>query len=126
VVVLATHVAFEAELSRSPGSTFVRDDDDTIRNTYLLNIGNNDPRPEAATYTVSLEGLPGAVVMAPAIVLGSTEDRTVPVVVRMPRDQGPARSIPFQLRVASGREERVLQATFMTPGRGAGEDDHGE
>jgi len=126
VIVLTTHVAFEAEVSRSPGSTFVRDDDGTIRNTYLLSIGNNDPRPEPATYTVTLEGLAGAVVMAPAIVLGSTEDRTVPVVVRMPRDQGPARSIPFQLRIASGREERVLQATFMTPGRGAGEDEHGK
>jgi cytochrome c oxidase accessory protein FixG len=126
VIVLTTHVTFEAEVSRSPGSTFVRDDDGTIRNTYLLSIGNNDPRPEPATYTVSLEGLAGAVVMAPAIVLGSTEDRTVPVVVRMPRDEGPARSIPFQLRIASGREERVLQATFMTPGRGAGGDEHGK
>ena len=53
-------MAFEAELSRSPGSTFVLDDDGTIRNTYLLTIGNNDPRPGPATYTVSLEGLPGA------------------------------------------------------------------
>jgi len=73
---------------------------------------------------VSLEGLPGALVLAPAIALGSTEDRTVPVVVRMPRDGGPARSIPFQLRISSGRDERVLQATFMTPGRGADGDEH--
>jgi cytochrome c oxidase accessory protein FixG len=123
-VVLRTHVAFEAELSRSPGSTFVLDDDDTIRNTYLLNIGNNDPRPGAASYTVSLEGLPGAVVMAPPIELRSTQDRTVPVVVRMPRDTGPARSIPFSVRISSGGEGRVLQATFMTPGRGAGEEKH--
>ena len=123
-IVLTTHVAFEAELSRSPGSTFVRDDDDMIRNTYLLNIGNNDSRPGTVAYAVTLEGLPGAVVMAPPIALASTEDKTVPVVVRMPRDSGPARTIPFQLRIATGGEERVLQATFMTPGRGAGEETH--
>ena len=112
------------ELSRSPGSTFVLDDDDIIRNTYLLSIGNNDARQGSVTYTVALEGLPGAAVMAPPIELTSTQDRTVPVVVRMPRDSGPARSIPFQVRISSGREERVLQATFMTPGRGADEEQH--
>ena len=124
MVVLRAHVAFEAELSRSPGSTFVLDSDDTIRNTYLLSIGNNDARPGATSYTVSLEGLAGATVLAPPIELGSTEDRTVPVVVRLPRDSGPARSIPFRVRISSGREQRVLQATFMTPGRGADEDKH--
>ncbi len=124
IVVLRSHVAFEAELSRSPGSTFVLDDDGTIRNTYLLNIGNNDARPGATSYTVTLEGLAGASVLAPPVELGSTEDRTVPVVVRMPRDSGPARSIPFRVRISTGREERVLQATFMTPGRGADEGKH--
>ena len=124
LVVLRAHVAFEAELSRSPGSTFVLDDDGTIRNTYLLNIGNNDARPGATSYTVTLEGLPGGAVMAPPIALTSTEDRTVPVVVRLPRDTGPARSIPFRVRVSSGREQRVLRATFMTPGRGADEEKH--
>jgi cytochrome c oxidase accessory protein FixG len=123
-VVLTMHVAFEAEISRSPGSTFVLDDDGTVRNTYLLNIGNNDPRPGATSYTVALEGLPGAVVMAPPMELTSTQDRTIPVVVRMPRDTGPARSIPFHLRISSGREEQVLQATFMTPGRGADKEEH--
>ncbi len=123
-IVLMTHVAFEAELSRSPGSTFVLDEDDTIRNTYLLSIGNNDARQGTVTYTVALEGLPGATVMAPPIELSSTQDRTVPVVVRLPRDSGPARSIPFHVRISSGQEERVLQATFMTPGRGADEEHH--
>ena len=67
VLVLRAHVTFEAELSRSPGSTFVLDDDGTIRNTYLLTIGNNDPRPGADPYTVTVEGLPGAQVIAPPI-----------------------------------------------------------
>ena len=89
-----------------------------------LSIGNNDPRPGPATYSVSLEGPPGAVVLAPAITVASAGDRTVPVVVRLARDSGPARSIPFRFRISSGREDRVLQATFMTPGRGAGEDGH--
>jgi cytochrome c oxidase accessory protein FixG len=124
VTVIVSRVAFEAELSRSPGSTFVRDDDGTIRNTYLLAVANNHPGRELATYTVSIEGLPGAVVMAPPIELKTTQDRTVPVVVRMPRDSGPARSIPFNVRIASGSEERLLQATFMTPGRGADEEKH--
>ena len=123
-IVLTMHLAFEAEISRSPGSTFVLDDDGTIRNTYLLSIGNNDPRPGATSYTVSLEGLPGAVVLAPPMELTTTQDRTVPVVVRMPRDTGPARSIPFHLRISSGHEEQVLQATFMTPGRGADTEEH--
>ena len=123
-IVLKAHVAFEAELSRSPGSTFVLDDDGSIRNTYLLTIGNNDPRPQPAAYTVAVEGLPRAVVMAPPIELTTTQDRTVPVVVRMPPDSGPARSIPFHVRIASGGEEQVLQATFMTPGRGADKEGH--
>ncbi len=119
VIVLASHVAFEADLSRSPGSTFVLDDDGTIRNTYLLNIGNNDARHPSAAYSVSLVGLPGGTVMAPPIEVASAADRTVPVVVRMPRNAGAARTIPFQVRISSGGEERLLQATFMTPGGGA-------
>ena len=117
-VVLGTHVAFEAELSRSPGSTFVRNSDGTIRNTFLLTVGNNDPRPEPVTYSLTLEGLEGATLVAPPIEVASTSDRTVPLVVQMGPDDGSARSIPFRVRISSGREERVLQATFMTPGRG--------
>ena len=128
VLVLRAHVSFEAELSRSPGSTFVLDDDDTIRNTYLLTIGNNDPRPGADPYTVTVEGLPGAQVIAPPMQLGTSEDRTIPVVVRLPRDRGVARTIPFQFRITGPHDARLLAATFMTPGRGADEekDEHHE
>jgi len=127
VLVLRAHVSFEAELSRSPGSTFVLDDDDTIRNTYLLTIGNNDPRPGADPYTVTVEGLPGAQVIAPPMQLGTSEDRTIPVVVRLPRDRGVARTIPFQFRITGPHDARLLAATFMTPGRGADEEhDHHE
>ena len=93
-VVLRAHVTFEAELSRSPGSTFVLDDDDTIRNTYLLNIGNNDARPGADQLHRDARGPARRAVMAPPIALSTSEDRTVPVVVRLPRDSGAARSIP--------------------------------
>ncbi|MFZ5625349.1 MAG: cytochrome c oxidase accessory protein CcoG [Gemmatimonadota bacterium] len=115
-VIVTRHVSFEAELVRSPGSTFVIDTDGAVRNTFLLTIANNDPHPEPTAYTVSVHGLPGAELVAQPIVLKSTEDRTVPVVVRIPRDDGPARAIPFRVEVASPREQRTIHATFMTPG----------
>ena len=61
--------------------------------------------------------------MAPPMQLGTTEDRTVPVVVRMPRDSG-ARAHAFRSSCASApaARTRAAAATFMTPGRGAGED----
>ena len=124
IVVLHGHVTFEAELSRSPGSTFVLDADGAVRNTYLLTIGNNDPRPGDDAYTVAVEGLPGAEVIAPPIQLGTSADRTIPVIVRLPQDRGVARTIPFQFRITGPHDDRTIAATFMTPGRGAGDDTH--
>jgi len=115
-LIIIARVSFEAEVARSPGSTFVVDPDGSVRNIFLVTIGNNNPSPGPVSYSISVAGLPGAEVLAPAIALAATEDRTVPIVVRMPLTDGPARTIPFQVRIASPKEERLLPATFMTPG----------
>jgi cytochrome c oxidase accessory protein FixG len=113
---LLTHAPFEAGVSRAPGSLFTMDTDGAVRNTYLLRITNNDPDPEPISFSVSVEGLAGAEVLAQDVRLGSTESRTLPLVIRV-RDGGALpRTVPIKVRVSSPRSEMVLDATFKSGG----------
>jgi hypothetical protein len=113
---LLTRAPFEAEVSRAPGSLFTLDADGSVRNTYLLWISNNDPDPEPIPFAVRVEGLPGAEVVAQEVRLGSTESRTLPLVIRMRDCTGLSRTVPIKVHVASPRSERVLDATFKSGG----------
>ena len=75
---------------------------------------SNDPGPEPVRYEVRVEGLEGAEVVAPELELGSTESRTLPLVVRVPYSDGMARTIPIQVHVTSPSGELSLEATFKT------------
>jgi cytochrome c oxidase accessory protein FixG len=107
-------VPFEASVNRAPGSLYTVDDDGSIRNTYLLKVTSNDPSTEAVRYEVRVEGLEGAEVVAPDLELGSTETRTLPLVVRVQYSEGMARTIPIQVHVTSPSGELSLEATFKT------------
>jgi cytochrome c oxidase accessory protein FixG len=120
LTLLATRTPFEATVARAPGSLFTTDEDGFVRNTYLMRITNNTPGKDSATFDVRVEGLPDADVTAPETRLASAESRTVPVVIRVPTRDHLARTMPFQVHVASARRERVLDATFKT---GTDEDD---
>jgi hypothetical protein len=87
-----------------------------VRNTYLLRITNNASDPEPIRFAVKVEGLAGAEVLAQDVRLGSTESRTLPLVIRV-RDGGALpRTVPIKVRVSSPRSEMVLDATFKSGG----------
>ncbi len=114
LTLLNGRVPFQASVNRAPGSLFTVDADGTIRNTYLLKVTSNDPSPEPVRYAVRVEGLEGALVVAPELELGSAESRTVPLVVQVPYAEGMERTIPIHVYVTSPIGELVLEATFKT------------
>lgn len=107
-------VPFEATVNRAPGSLFTLDGDGYVRNTYLLKVTSNDPAPEPVLYRVRVEGLSNAEVLTSPIVLGSSESRTTPLVIRVPRGEELKRTIPIRVYVASPRGELVRDVTFKT------------
>jgi hypothetical protein len=111
---VASRVPFEVSVNRAPGSLFTLDADGSVRNTYLLKVTSNDPRPEPVRYEVAVEGLEGAEVLYPMLMLRSEESRTVPLVIRVPRGAAVARSVPIRVTVRSPSEAVVVAATFMT------------
>ena len=114
IVLMLGRVPFEANVNRAPGTLFQTDTDGWVRNTYLLKITNNDPDLGDVTYDVSLDGLEGAEVLTDQVVLGSTQTRTVPLVIRIRADQIERRSIPFTVTVRAMEREVVLPTTFRT------------
>jgi len=112
-------VPFEVTVNRAPGSLFTVDGDGHVRNTYLLKVTNNDPSPEPVTFRVRVEGLTDAEVLVPPIVLGSSESRTTPLVIRVAADEELDRTVPIRVYVASPSGELVRDATFKT-GSGLG------
>ncbi len=116
VVLLLTRVPFEASLNRVPGSSYVVDPDGWTRNTYLLKVTNNGTAPIPVGYTVDVVGLPGAEVTVEPVELLPTGTRTVPMIVRIPDGEVPARSVPFDVRVSSEQGDLHLAATFLSGG----------
>jgi cytochrome c oxidase accessory protein FixG len=107
-------VPFQASVNRAPGSLFTVAEDGSIRNTYLLKVTSNDPRPGPVRYQVRVEGLDAASVVTPELELASAESRTVPLVVTTPYAEVTERTIPFYVYVTSPAGEIVLEATFKT------------
>ncbi len=114
IVLLLGRIPFEATVNRAPGSSFQADTDGWVRNTYLLKITNNDPARDDVVYDVRLEGLDGAEMLTDQVVLGSTQTRTLPLVVRVPAESVTSRSIPFTVHVTGEERELVIETTFLT------------
>jgi cytochrome c oxidase accessory protein FixG len=112
---LALRVPFDASVARAPGSLYTLDSDGYVRNTYLLRISNNLPGAPIA-FSVDVDGLAGAEVTIQEFELAATENRVVPMVVRVPNGAAAAgRTLPMTVRIGSPRTgERLLQTTFKT------------
>ena len=109
------HNPVEVTLHRSPGTLYQVDDDGFVRNTYLLRVVNNDGQ-EAQAFAVNVEGLEGVQVNVPPLMLKSGEDRTVPLVVRVPSDKA-ANTMPVRITVRSQESEQVVETTFKGPNK---------
>lgn len=111
----ARRVPFEVTVNRAPGSLYTLDADGFVRNTYLLQITNNTPG-DPISYGVAVEGLAGVQVLSQSgdLILGPTESRTLPLVVRIPASEGLARTVPIDVRVTSPDGAVVVPTTFMT------------
>jgi cytochrome c oxidase accessory protein FixG len=114
LVLLATHQPFEARVERQPGSLYAIDPDGWIRNTYLVQVASREDEP--AHVQMVVDGIDGAEVIAPEVVLDPGESRTVPLVVRVPPSEDLPRTIRFRVELHSGDGEVVRDCTFKTPG----------
>lgn len=111
---MVQRVPFEATVNRVPGSLFTVDPDGFVRNTYLLQITNNKPGGEAVEYAVSVDGLDGAEVLFRNVTLDSNETRTLPLIVRLPQEEGMKRTIPMEVKVVSADGELRVPTTFKS------------
>ncbi len=105
-------IPFEATVNRVPGTLFTVDPDGFIRNTFLVQITNNKPGEEPVDFQVVVEGIPGAEVIFQDVRLASTEARTLPLIVRVPPDQGIGRTTSLLVRVTTPDGEIVIPTTF--------------
>lgn len=117
LAMLFMHSPLEAQVARAAGTHYAIDADGFVRNTYMLRIANNQTRGEPVTYQVRIEGLDQAEVQVPSIVLGPSESRTVPVVVRVPSDLAPTNA-PIRVHVESDKDRVGLASNFAGPGDG--------
>ena len=116
VVLILGRVPFEASVNRAPGSLYTVDADGWVRNTYLLKIINKEAAEASVGYTIRLEGLDDAQLVAPAglVMVPPEETVTLPVIVRVPEDEALRRTIPFLVGVGTGSAELLLPMTFKT------------
>ncbi|HEY7682611.1 MAG TPA: cytochrome c oxidase accessory protein CcoG [Gemmatimonadales bacterium] len=116
VILMAARAPFDAAVQRAPGSLFTLDADGYVRNTYLLRVTNKEATPAATPFHIRVDGLPEAEILVQDIALGTTESRTVPLIIRVKASPDLPRTIPFAVQVASPTKQVDLAATFKTEG----------
>ncbi|MEQ1564809.1 MAG: cytochrome c oxidase accessory protein CcoG [Myxococcota bacterium] len=120
---IASHEPLEARVNRSPGSLFALDDDGGVRNTFLVQVTNNDPS-ESHLYVISVHGLKDVQMSAPPVELAPLQTKTVPLMVRVEAEHVD-RTTPFSVHVTQVAAETPhqieLDATFKAPPRSGGE-----
>ena len=115
---IALHNPIEVSMNRLPGTTYQVDDDGMVRNTFMLRVVNNDPVAQQA-FAVGVVGLEDVSVSVQPIVLAANEERTVPLVIRVPAEDA-RHGVPFEVTVRSAERERTVPATLMGPNGGEG------
>ena len=114
-MLLAQHHHIAANLDRAPGMLYVIDPDGWTRNTYLLQLTNNEHVPNR--YEVTMSEMPSsAEITAPAVVVEPGKTVVMPVIVRIPPHTSGARTLPLMLTVAGGDDAITLATTFKTSG----------
>mgnify|MGYP001186236337 FL=1 len=116
LVLMAARAPFDATVQRAPGSLFTMDADGFVRNTYLLRVTNKEAAAAPVPFHVTVEGLDDAEVIVQDIALGSTESRTVPLIIRVKARPDLPRTIPIEVRVTSPQRSVEINATFKTEG----------
>ncbi|MEZ4319932.1 MAG: cytochrome c oxidase accessory protein CcoG [Myxococcota bacterium] len=106
------HNPIEVTVHRA-GTLYQIDDDGSVRNTFLLRVVNNDPS-ETHAFAVGVQGLADLQVSVPVLVLAPGEDRTVPLVVRVPADSV-QNTTDIQILVHTNGESRTVETTFTGP-----------
>ncbi len=116
-VLLVARAPFDATVQRAPGSLFVMDADGYVRNTFLVRVTNKEASAGPVTFHVRVEGVPPEDVTVQDFTLGTTENATIPMVIRMKADAALPRTIPIEVHVSSPSHEVKLAATFKTEGK---------
>jgi cytochrome c oxidase accessory protein FixG len=107
-------VGIEATVNRLPGSLYQVDADGWTRNTFMLNVSNNNVS-DPLTVQVSLDGLPDAELVVPPITVDPAGAINVPLVVRVPPTAELDRTMGFDVQVTGDSgEQRVVHATFKS------------
>jgi len=112
-VLAANRHDIQGTVSRTPGTLFTVDDDGWIRNTYLVRVVNNHPG-DPTEFELTVEGLPGAEVIAPPVKLPAAEAMTVPLVVRVAPGTKLERTAPMQVKITAPHDAITLNATFKS------------
>lgn len=116
VVLMLGRSTLDASIGRAPGMLFTVEEDGGVRNIYMLQVTNQTEQ----TMEVSLSVEEDYFLTAPPITLEPTQARSVAVVLQARPEQIISETLPVHLHVSSGQEERILEATFKTPGNTAG------
>ena len=87
--------------------------DREVRNGYLLTVGSGSPN--AAAFTLSVSGIPDAVIVPHAVTIGAHDSRVVPITVIAPAASLRAGRTAVHLRVSSGRDLKEIKTIFYTP-----------
>lgn len=106
----------QASVARAPGSLYTLDADGFVRNTYLVQIHNNDSQGRSGPFTVRVEGLPeGAEIIAPAMPIPADQRATLPLVVRLPSAVS-APTLPLTVTISAPFDQVGLTTTFKGVG----------
>jgi polyferredoxin len=116
ITLMAGRAPFDAAVQRAPGSLFTLDADGYVRNTFLLRVTNKQASSAPVPFHISVEGLPEAQILVQDLALGTTESRTVPLIIRVKASPDLPRTIPFEVHVATPGNDVLIEATFKTEG----------
>jgi cytochrome c oxidase accessory protein FixG len=116
ITLMAGRAPFDAAVQRAPGSLFTLDADGYVRNTFLLRVTNKQASSAPVPFHISVEGLPEAQILVQDLALGTTESRTVPLIIRVKASPDLPRTIPFEVHVATPGKDVQIEATFKTEG----------
>jgi len=115
IVLTNGRMGIEATVNRLPGSLYQVDDDGWTRNTFMLNVTNNDVDTTLAV-NISIDGLPGAELVVPPISVEPTAAVNLPLVVRVPPDADIDRTMPFDVQVVGDNGETMTVSTTFKSG----------
>ncbi len=114
--VFSHHAAIEVLVDRVPGMLFIEDQDGFVRNMYMVKVLDRTAAAGEHDYDVTVDGLPeGSQVLATKISVNSTEQVSVPLIVRVPRAVADE-TIKVRVTVHGPHIDVGQDTTFKGPG----------